>query len=218
MGKLMPSRVLIADDHALFRDGLRHLLAELDDDLEIVEAESYPAALAVAREDKQLDLALADLGMPGMERFAGLSALIRALKGVPVVVVSAAETTEEMSQAMDTGAAGYIPKTLASSVIASAVRQVVSGDIYLPPTLLDWEPGAGPLDSGSTRLTPRQMDVLNLMAEGKSNKEIARILGLAEGTVKLHVTSLLKVLEANNRTQAVIKAASMGLTRGPEGS
>lgn len=207
-----PSRVLIADDHALFRDGLKLILTEMSDGLDVVEASSYPDALAKSRED-DLDLALVDLSMPGMERFAGLSALIRSLKDVPVVVVSAAETMEEMSQAMDCGAHGYIPKTQGNDVVLNAVQQVLNGEIYLPPALIGWQPGSNGNGSSapSLHLTPRQRDVLNLMAEGKSNKEIARILGLAEGTVKLHVTGLLKVLDVNNRTQAVIKATSMGL-------
>lgn len=208
--------MLIADDHALFRTGLGSLLEIIDPDIKVVEAASYPEALRTVNETDDLDLALVDLGMPGMERFAGLNALIRALNGVPVVVVSAAETAEEMGQAMDCGAHGYIPKTLDSSVVVAAVRQVISGEIYLPPTLMDWAPGGAKTESGGLHLTPRQRDVLNLMAGGKSNKEIARILGLAEGTIKLHVTGLLKVLDANNRTQAVIKAASLGLTQGLE--
>jgi len=208
--------VLIADDHALFRTGLGSLLEIIDPDIKVVEAASYPEALRTVNETDDLDLALVDLGMPGMERFAGLNALIRAMDGVPVVVVSAAETAEEMGQAMDCGAHGYIPKTLDSSVVVAAVRQVISGEIYLPPTLMDWTPGGAKTESGGLHLTPRQRDVLNLMAGGKSNKEIARILGLAEGTIKLHVTGLLKVLDANNRTQAVIKAASLGLTQGLE--
>ena len=212
----LPSKVLIADDHALFRTGLGSLLEVIDPDIKVVEAASYPEALRTVNETDDLDLALVDLGMPGMERFAGLNALIRAMNGVPVVVVSAAETAEEMGQAMDCGAHGYIPKTLDSSVVVAAVRQVISGEIYLPPTLMDWAPGGAKTESGGLHLTPRQRDVLNLMAGGKSNKEIARILGLAEGTIKLHVTGLLKVLDANNRTQAVIKAASLGLTQGLE--
>lgn len=211
-----PTKVLIADDHALFRKGLGSLLDAIDPTIEVLEAADYPEALRRANETKGLSLALVDLGMPGMERFAGLSALIRSLSGVPVVVVSAAETSEEMSQAMDCGAHGYIPKTLDSSMVVAAVKQVISGEIYLPPTLMDWAPGGtkGPGSGGAHHLTPRQRDVLNLMAGGKSNKEIARILGLAEGTIKLHVTGLLKVLDANNRTQAVIKAAALGLTQG----
>lgn len=216
MSGSLPSKVLIADDHALFRSGLASLLDAIDPDIQVVEAASYPEALRRANETDGLDLALVDLGMPGMERFAGLSALIRALGGVPVVVVSAAETSEEMGQAMDCGAYGYIPKTLDSSLVVNAVRQVISGEIYLPPNLADWVPGGGKPATGGAgpHLTPRQRDVLNLMAGGKSNKEIARILGLAEGTIKLHVTGLLKVLDANNRTQAVIKAAALGLTQG----
>lgn len=217
MPSTLPSKIMIADDHALYRNGLASLLDALNPDITVVEAASYPEAIRAANEIKDLDLVLADLGMPGMDRFAGLSALVRSLNGIPVVVVSAAETNEEMSAAMDCGAHGYIPKTLDSSVVVSAVERVIRGEIYLPPTLLGWQPGGGaPVAGNGPHLTPRQRDVLHLMAGGKSNKEIARVLGLAEGTIKLHVTGLLKVLEVNNRTQAVIKATAIGLIQGAE--
>ena len=217
MASKVLSKILIADDHALYRQGLGTLLDALNPEIKVVEASSYPEAIRAANEIDDLDLVLADLGMPGMERFAGLSALIRSLDDVPLVVVSAAESSEEMSMAMDCGAHGYIPKTLDSSNVVTAVEQVLNGEIFLPPTLIGWEPGQGvPQGAGGPHLTPRQRDVLNLMADGQSNKEIARVLGLAEGTIKLHVTGLLKVLDANNRTQAVIKATALGLTQGPE--
>jgi len=121
---------------------------------------------------------------------------------------------------MDCDASGYIPKTLDSNVVISALQLVFSGGVYLPPNLLSAEntdmrgrrAGSRTGSSGNARLTPRQGDVLDLMAKGYSNKEIARKLNLAEGTVKLHVTALLKALEVSNRTQAVIKASSLGLT------
>ncbi len=217
MTRKLPSKILIADDHALYRSGLASLLDAISSDIKIVEAASYPEAIRAANEIKDLDLVLCDLGMPGMERFAGLSALVRSLEEVPVVVVSAAESSEDMGMAMDCGAHGYIPKTLDSKTVVTAVEKVIGGDIYLPPTLMGWQPGQGvPVSGEGPHLTPRQRDVLNLMADGKSNKEIARILGLAEGTIKLHVTGLLKVLDANNRTQAVIKATALGLARGPD--
>ncbi len=214
-------KILLADDHALFREGMKHILSELEEIGEIVEADSYTQAIEILDGGMAFDLALVDLAMPGLDNFAGLEAVCEKVGGAPVVVVSAMEGGSEIRQAMDCGASGYIPKTLDSNVVVSALKLVFSGGVYLPPNLLnaDHSDGRGrnrsrDMSRGSdkARLTPRQHDVLDLMAKGHSNKEIARKLELAEGTVKLHVTALLKALEASNRTQAVIKAASIGLT------
>lgn len=211
-------RILLADDHALFREGMKHILSELDEIKEIVEADSYTQAIQVIDAGPAFDLALVDLAMPGLDNFSGLEAVCEKIGEAPVVVVSAMEGGSEIRQAMDCGASGYIPKTLDSNVVVSALKLVFSGGVYLPPNVLNGDDsdsrprGRGRSGGGKARLTPRQHDVLDLMAKGFSNKEIARKLDLAEGTVKLHVTALLKALEANNRTQAVIKAASLGLT------
>lgn len=211
-------RILLADDHALVREGMKHILSELDEIDEIVEADSYTKAIELLDAGSNFDLALVDLAMPGLDNFAGLEAVCAKIGEAPVVVVSAMEGGSDIRQAMDCGASGYIPKTLDSNVVVSALKLVLSGGVYLPPNVLrNDEPdgrsrGRGRGAGGKARLTPRQHDVLDLMAKGFSNKEIARKLELAEGTVKLHVTALLKALEANNRTQAVIKAASLGLT------
>lgn len=211
------SKILLADDHALFRGGMKYVLAGLDSDVEFVEGADYPQAIAIAREQDDLDIALVDLSMPGLDNFNGLRELCEALGEVPVVVVSALDRGPEIRQAMDCRVAGYIPKTLDSSVVLSALNLVLSGGIYLPPNLLKETASSGdanhPSGKGMAgRLTPRQSDVLALVSRGYSNRDIARELGLVEGTVKLHVTAMLKVLGVNNRTQAVVKANSMGLT------
>lgn len=216
-------KILLADDHALFREGMKHILNGLEEVGEIVEADSYTQAIEILDSGQVVDLALVDLAMPGLDGFAGLTAVCEKSGDAPVVVVSAMEGGREIRQAMDCGASGYIPKTLDSNVVVSALKLVFSGGVYLPPNLLESDPverpyvnrsGGGHVSGDKARLTPRQFDVLQLMAQGFSNKEIAGRLELAEGTVKLHVTALLKALDANNRTQAVIKAASMGLTAG----
>jgi len=218
-------KILLADDHALFREGMKHVLAGFDEEVIIVEADSYTQANELIDQGNGFDLALVDLAMPGLDNFNGLQILCDKIGDTPVVVVSAMEGGSEIRQAMDCGASGYIPKTLDSNVVLSALKLVFSGGVFLPPNLLLVEDPA-PRDGrssrgrargrnrsdGQARLTPRQFDVLDLMAQGFSNKEIARKLELAEGTVKLHVTALLKALEVSNRTQAVIKASSLGLT------
>lgn len=209
-------KILLADDHALFRDGLRHVLVGLDSEFNIVEAADYPEALAIANREKGFNLALVDLSMPGMERFSGLAALCDRMGDVPVVVVSANESNEDMRQAMECGVSGYIPKALDSNIISAALKRVLSGKTYLPPSLVGWETGVPAAKvPPPSRLTPRQHDVLGFIAKGYSNKRIATELDLAEGTVKLHVSALLKALGVNNRTEAVFKATAEGLVEAP---
>ncbi len=217
MSNAKPLRVLLADDHALFREGMKHILLGLDDGVEVFDAANYTEARAAVQEQAPFDMALVDLGMPGLDDFSGLRKLCEEIGDVPVVVVSAMEGGNEIRRAMDCGASGYVPKTLDSNVVLSALKLVFSGGVYLPTNLLGSSDGDGGGDrrggeGGKGPLTPRQCDVLDLMAKGYSNKEIARSLNLAEGTVKLHVTALLKALDVSNRTQAVIKASAMGLT------
>lgn len=209
-------KILLADDHALFRDGLRLVLAGFDAEFQIIEATDYPEALAIAKKEKGITLAFVDLSMPGMDRFSGLAALCDRFGDVPVVVVSANESNNDIRRAMECGASGYIPKALDSNVIRDALKRVLSGKTYLPPSMVGWK-NDGPATKvrPPSRLTPRQHDVLGFIAQGYSNKKIATELNLAEGTVKLHVAALLKALEVNNRTEAVFKATAQGLVESP---
>jgi DNA-binding NarL/FixJ family response regulator len=213
-------KILIADDHELFRDGLRHVLDQLGGPLTIVEASDFNQALAAVERERDIDIVLLDLSMPGMSWNDGLQRLRETLpESVPLIVLSASDDRRHVLQAVNMGAAGFIPKTSSSRVMLSALKLVLSGGVYLPPALL--EQGAQGLDGlGSppggenavSFLTPRQREVLTLLGQGKSNKEIARVLQLAEGTVKLHVTAILKALNVNNRTRAVVAASQLGLT------
>ena len=209
-------KILIADDHELFRDGLRHVLDFADPTTQVVEAADYNQAFSAVQEEPDIDVVLLDLNMPGAVWVEGLRR-IKDLVGpqVPVVVISADASRHSVLQAVNAGASGYIPKASPSRVMLSAIKLVLSGGVYLPPALLDertlMEVGRSPAAScdieGAAFLTPRQREVLTLLGQGKSNKEIARVLRLAEGTVKLHVTAILKALKVNNRTRAVVVAA-----------
>lgn len=212
-------KIMIADDHELFRDGLRHVLEQLDGEVSIVEASDYPQALALAQSEPGVSIVLLDLAMPGMPWAEGLQALRQTLPAtVPVIILSASDDRRHVLQAVNLGAAGFIPKTSSSRVMISALKLVLSGGVYLPPALLEQAVEPGGLDAvlpggdAASFLTPRQREVLVLLGQGKSNKEIARVLQLAEGTVKLHVTAILKALNVNNRTRAVVAASQMGLT------
>ncbi len=227
----VPVKILIADDHELFRDGLRLVLSELDPDLSILEASSYDDALKAVEGEGPFDLVLVDLVMPGKGWQEGLAALKTLAPETPAVILSANEDRKLVLEGVRLGAAGFIPKTSSSKVMISALKLVLSGGVYLPTALLDADDGpsmsarrldASPMggDPGMggggggvvTPLTPRQKEVLALLGQGKSNKEIARVLNLSEGTVKLHVTAILKALGANNRTGAVVAAQRLGLS------
>lgn len=211
-------KILIADDHELFRDGLRHVLDQLGGSLSIVEASDFAQAVAAVEREPDIDIVLLDLNMPGMPWNEGLQRLKEMLpEAVPVIVLSASDDRRHVLQAVNMGAAGFIPKTSSSRVMLSALKLVLSGGVYLPPALLEQgnsQDGVGPLanENAVSFLTPRQREVLALLGQGKSNKEIARVLQLAEGTVKLHVTAILKALNVNNRTRAVVAASQLGLT------
>jgi DNA-binding NarL/FixJ family response regulator len=233
----MTVRILIADDHELFRDGLRLVLQELGPDVEVVEASGFDGALEIAVTPPGVDVLLLDLVMPGTAWNEGLRLLKEKIPTVPVVILSASDDRRLVLESVRLGASGFIPKTSSSRVMLSALRLVMSGGVYLPPTLLDEQgdsalqdptallnsshglrserheaPRRTDLPPEISPLTPRQREVLALLGQGKSNKEIARILDLSEGTVKLHVTAILKALNVSNRTGAVVAASRLGLT------
>lgn len=207
-------KVLLADDHALFREGVRLVLESLvDGPLDVVEASDFIQALAVIRAGAEMDVGLVDLNMPGMDGFSGIEALKRAAPDLYLVVISASEDPKDVRRALDCGAHGYITKSSSSAAMLSGIRSVLSGETFISPGLdVPVMPTApGDTESVKQALTPRQRDVLAMLRQGKSNKEIARDLDLAEITVKLHVTAILRALGVENRTQAAIFAAKMGL-------
>lgn len=205
-------KILIADDHALFRDGVRQLLTQLDDDVVVTEAGNCQQMLAAIEADAQLQLALLDLCMPGQDGFTALDTIARSYPALPIVVLSASESPEDMRRALGNGAMGYIPKSASAPVILNALRLVLAGGIYVPPALLKTE--SRPLvDAAPTprKLTPRQLDVLGRMIEGKANKVIAAELSVSEATVKAHISAVFDALNVTNRTMAARVAARFGL-------
>ena len=213
-------RVLVVDDHPLFREGLKVALQGLAQDTEIVTQAGAEEALAAARAIDDLDLVLLDLSMPGMNGFTAVQRFCREIPGVPVVIISAHEEPADVRRALSLGALGYIPKSTPPQVLLDALRLVLGGGVYVPPLFLDAgkthdappAPGAE-AEPGDGELTERQGDVLVLLSQGKSNKLIARELDLSEKTVKSHVTALFRALGVVNRTQAAIAARRRGLIK-----
>jgi len=208
-------RVLSVDDHAIFRAGLRHVLHQLDESVEIVEANNLEQALGLAEEmqhgQERFDLVLTDLMFDGLGGPIDLKALCDAFHGTTVVVMSVKDRASDVRSAIQLGASGYIPKAASADVMISALRLILAGGVYLPPTLLDAPTASARPSRGdqSSILTPRQKEVLALLAEGKSNKAIAMELGLSPGTVKVHMTRIFKSLGVSNRTEAVIASAAL---------
>lgn len=208
--------ILLIDDHTLFREALLHVLKQFDEQAVILEAATSQEALRLAKYHHELDLILLDLALPGSNGLAVLPELRGLAPTAPLVVLSASENPADVRQALEGGAVGYIPKSCSSHEMITALRLVLAGKIYLPTTLLAslealQLPPPLAETSKHSELTPRQLEVLHLMGQGLSNKRIGRHLNVAEGTVKLHVAAVLRLLNTSNRTQAVVEASRQGL-------
>ncbi len=209
-------KILLADDHALFRDGMRYVLQKLDEQITIVEAGNFPGALDAAKNNPDLDLALLDLSMPGSEGAASVKLFHTQYPDVPVVVVSGTDQRDDIEKVMNSGAMGFISKMSSGQDMVHALRLILDGGVYLPPQLLVQALGQVREDKRSWRtneygLTVRQMDVLRQLATGLSNKDIGQSIGLAEGTVKIHVAAIFQTLRVNKRVEAVQMALRLGL-------
>lgn len=215
-------KILIADDHELFLKGLELILSDLDKKVETVLAHNYTEIFNILEHQKKFDLIVTDLAMPGANWLDAIKHIHEKLPETPIIILSAVFDKEIVQKTIEIGAAGYIPKTSSNAVIMSAVRLVLSGGAYIPPELLNssLKNQFSAIDQinpefenkdNKVSLTPRQIDVLKLIAKGRSNKIIAHELGLTEGTVKLHVTAILKILNVYNRTGAVVEATKRGI-------
>lgn len=215
-------RILLVDDHTLFREALLHVLRQFDSTAVVIESSNAREAIRLAAHYHDLDLILLDLSLPGLNGLSALPELHELRPTAPLVILSASEDSADIQQALNAGAMGYIPKSSSSHEMITALRLVLAGEIYVPPAMLAaleaLETASSPVatatsleEKGIDGLTPRQVEVLRLMAQGLSNKGICKRLNVAEGTVKLHVTAVMRALNTCNRTQAVIEATRRGL-------
>jgi DNA-binding NarL/FixJ family response regulator len=206
--------LLLVDDHALFREGLKLLLAGLDSQAKLEEAGDLRQALKLAA-DGAFDLILLDLKMPGPNGLEALATLRDATAGAPIVVLSGEDDPVVVRAAIEHGAMGFIPKSSTPEVLIQALRLVLARGVYLPPLAIGARATAalpsGSIESKLPGITDRQMDVLRCVIQGKPNKVIARDLDISEGTVKLHLSAVFRVLDVHNRTEAVYAAAKLGL-------
>jgi DNA-binding NarL/FixJ family response regulator len=214
-------KILVVDDHVLIRDALRGVLKELKGEADVLEASDCRQAMALIAENaNDLGLILLDLNLPDRDGFSALSEVRERYPAISVVVLSGQHDPSSVVKALDLGALGFIPKSAQREVMISAFNLIFSGGVYVPPEILGptsrHHSSAAPappdpkVAAPEVGLSDRQMEVLALMMQGKSNKAICRVLGLAEATVKIHVSAILKALKAANRTEAVITAGALG--------
>lgn len=210
--------LMVADDHPLFREAIAAVIAAGLPDSTLLEADSLAQAMREARRhEASLDLLLLDLGLPDAAGLDGLARLRDALPGLPVAILSAEQDRRTVLEAIDLGAVGYIPKSTPRDDLLAALERILEGHLYLPPQVMRRPPPArpdsspAPLDDRLTRLTDKQLEVLEALGHGASNKGIARKLGIAETTVKTHVSAILRRLGVTSRVQAVLLAGELDL-------
>jgi DNA-binding NarL/FixJ family response regulator len=212
-------RLVIADDHPLFRGALREAVSGLIERAEITEAGTFDEVAELLDKGSEVDLILLDLAMPGVRGFSGLMFLRAQYPSAPVVIVSANDDPAVIRRCMDFGASGFIPKTLSTEAMRAAITRVLGGGVWIPPDVdlsggTDAETTA--LIARLATLTPQQVRVLMMLSEGLLNKQIAYQLSVSEATVKAHVSAVLQKLGVESRTQAVIAAAKIELGQWPQ--
>ena len=214
-------KIILVDDHALITEALSALLIDVDADVAIYTGHNADDALRLVGEHPDADLMLLDLGMPGATGTSLLEAIIEREPDLKVLVLSGVDDQRSVMRVLQAGAAGFVPKSMATDTLVAAIRFVLSGGVYIPSDLLDTArlgPLSGPpprvqeLPPGGTRvaLTERQEQVLQLLARGAPIKVICRELNLSEGTVKTHVTAIYRAFDASNRTEALLAARRNG--------
>jgi DNA-binding NarL/FixJ family response regulator len=212
-------RLLIADDHPLFRGALREAVAGMVERAAIAEAGTFEEMSKLLDESSEVDLIMLDLTMPGVRGFSGLMYLRAQHPSVPVLVVSANDDPSVIRRCMDFGASGFMPKTLGIDDMREAIKKVLGGGVWTPPDV-DLTAGAdaesAALMARLASLTPQQVRVLMMLSEGMLNKQIAYELSVSEATVKAHVSAILQKLGVDSRTQAVIAAAKIEVGQWPQ--
>jgi len=196
--------VIVADDHALIRELLERQLKELDADVRVFHAGTLQQVLELTRTTERLDLILLDLRMPGMNGFAGLQAVRQKRPQVPVAILSGQIDPQTIREALQAGAAGYLPKTMRAAGMLNALRLILDGERYVPESALSPSAASGAGETtAAAEFSRRERDVIKQLMLGHTNKEIARDLQIEEVTVALHLRSIYRKLAVRNRTQAV---------------
>jgi len=210
-------RIILADDHAMVREGLKPFLRKLDTDVEVLEAGTVEDLFSLLQKYPDVRLVLVDLKMPGMAGLDSLRQVIARCPKIPVVVLSGLEMVDVVESTLELGAAGYIPKSLSATAMVSALQLILTGERYIPSFAFRSQSVSRPRRQGGSgeprdQLTAREREILGMVRKGLSNKAIANALGLKEVTVKSHLYAIFRKLGVENRVQAIQAAAETGLT------
>lgn len=213
-------KVLIIDDHAIVREGIAAMLLHSEGTITVLEAVDGAQGLAMTRQHPDLDVVLLDLEMPGFSGRPALEEFGKQHPELPVIILSSSEDEQDVRRSLAAGALGYVPKSATTKTLLAALHLVLQGEVYVPPLLLGFEkspPQSGVQTAKFEHLTERQVEVLQLIEHGMSNKEISAALGLSEKTVKVHVTAIFRALNVANRGQAALAARLAGRRGDSEG-
>lgn len=205
-------KILIVDDHPLYREGMVSALRAQLPEFSVPEAASAESGLEALAANPDIDLVLIDLRLPGMDGLTALRLFAERHPQVPRIAISGQDDPDLVRRSFDAGASGFIPKSMSINEVAAAIRLVLAGGVFVPPAASVAE---APTHDGGPSLTLRQIEALRLLGEGYTNKEIAQALEITERTAKAHVAAIFEVLGAENRTQAVVAAQRCGLLPGP---
>ena len=207
-------KVLITDEQSLFRDGLSLRLKQINSDIEIIQSSNLAEMQKILAKEKDIDILILDIDMAELNAAEIISKIKTLSPNIKIITISSSEDIRNIKKILSFGVKGYIPKKLDSNILSGALKLILDGGTYIPQALLDNQTNSESITATNIlkkNLTNRQSQVLDLIAQGKSNKQIAYDMGVSEATVKLHINALLRSLKVNNRTQAVITAQKMGL-------
>ena len=202
--------ILIADDHDLVRDAIASLITRGDAQAHVFLASNFQQSLDILSQEKDIDLVLLDVNMPGMNHLESIKTVVKRYPDIPIAMISGIIKKTEVELSFDYGAKGFIPKTMNGKALLSVLNMIINGTKYVPEIYLD-KNTAHKQEESNDSLSQRERDVLNELFKGQSNKQIAKSLFIEETTVKLHLRSLFSKLEATNRTEVVVKAIKLGL-------
>jgi len=207
----MTTRIIVADDHPLFRDAIIHLLARTIPDLEVTQVERFGALTEALAGDKLPSLVLLDLKLDDTQGMDGLLFLKKQYPSLPVLIISAYDDSSVVRMAMQYGASGFVPKSLDMDRMAEVIQAVLDGDMWFPEVSENIAEADSASTSAFESLTPAQLKVLALLRDGKPSKEMAAIMSVTEATIKAHLTEIFRKLKVKNRTQAVLVAKDLDL-------
>lgn len=207
-------KVLITDEQSLFRDGLSLRLKQINQDIIIIQSSNLIEMQKILSKDANIDILIVDIDLAELNATEVINRIKLTAPNTKIVAISSSEDTRNIKKILSSGVKGYISKRSDSNILSGALKLILDGGTYIPPAMLDNNLNNNLYQNTHSlkkNLTNRQSQVLDLIAQGKSNKQIAYDMGVSEATVKLHINALLRSLKVNNRTQAVITAQKMGL-------